>query len=256
MVKLAMMIPLRRCGSNAIRLRLAQNPQLFCPYPVHLIDMVESKYGDLENDLNYFSLVVDIVRLQTTSLVPWKGVEIFDPMDIYQSVCEKRPRGKTTVYGELLTRAGKKRGVDLVMDKSQDSVCDWRTWMELYPDIKFLDVVRDPRAQISSMNDAIIYDYDTCLNTQRWLKARNYAEEIRREFPGNILTIRFEDFIMEEEETLKKISEFFGVGFVKPTIQESEEAFKMANRSPLWASNSSEPDPTMFKKYQKKLSII
>ena len=35
-----MMIPLRRCGSHALRLRLNLSPQFYSPYPLHLVDMM------------------------------------------------------------------------------------------------------------------------------------------------------------------------------------------------------------------------
>jgi hypothetical protein len=254
MVGIGLMIPLRRCGSNAIRLRLAENPDIFCPYPIHLIDLDETKYGDLENDKHYFSLIVDILHLQATSLIPWKGIEPFDPHLIFQRVKDKNPRCKQTVYYEILHLAGKHKNVHFVMDKSQDSVEDWSIFIRLNPHFKFLDVVRDPRAQISSMNEAVIYDYETSLNTQRWLRGRRLVDEIREEYPQNILTIRFEDFILEEMLTMKKICQFFGIGYRETNILHSEEASRMAVRSPLWEKNHSNGDPTVFEKYKRLLT--
>lgn len=254
-MKIGLMVPLRRCGSNAIRLRLSMNPHLFCPYPCHLTDLDETMYGDLCIDSNYFSLIVDIIRLQSSTLIPWAGVSGFDPLKVFDWVKNKSPRSKTTVYMELLSRAGKKKGATFVMDKSQDSVSDWRTWVELDPTVKFLDVVRDPRAQISSMNQAVIYDYDTLLNTARWIRSRQYVDDIYKEFPNNILTIRFEDFIADEKGVVQKICDFFGVPFHDFSIGDSQEAFTMADRSPLWASNSSNPDPKVLKKYTKLLNV-
>ena len=47
-----MMIPLRRCGSHALRLRLNLSPQFYSPYPLHLVDMMPllPLYGDLRDD--------------------------------------------------------------------------------------------------------------------------------------------------------------------------------------------------------------
>lgn len=254
-MNLALMIPLRRCGSNAIRLRLSQHPSLFCPYPIHIADIEESKYGELSEDENYFRLIVDIIHLQSTSLVPWKGLSVFDPEEVMEWVKDKKPRSKNTIYTELLIRAGIQKEVSLVMDKSQDSVQDWRTWISLYPNIRFLDIVRDPRAQVSSMNEAIIYDYETTLNTQRWVKSRQYVDEINKEFPNNILTVRFEDFILDEVSSLNKIFNFFGVETLSSiSIFESQEAKKMSERSPLWSSNFSDPNPSVFEKFKKHLT--
>ena len=34
------MIPLRRCGSHAIRLRLNMSEEFYSPYPLHIIDIL------------------------------------------------------------------------------------------------------------------------------------------------------------------------------------------------------------------------
>lgn len=253
-MKFGMIVPLRRCGSNAIRLRLSMNPSLFCPYPLHLSDLDQSAYGNLEDDLNYFQMVVDIVRIQATSLVPWKDVPAFDPVDIFGSVRDRSPRSKHTIYLELLKRAGEQHQAQFVLDKSQDSVQDWREWIKLCPSIRFLDIIRDPRAQISSMNQSVIYDYETTLNTLRWIQSRKYVEEIIQEYPDQIMTVRFEDFIKDEEKTMKKICAFFEIPFYPAVIQDSTEATMMAGRSPLWESNRSSPDPNVLQKYKTFLS--
>lgn len=250
------MIPLRRCGSNAIRLRLDQHPNLFCPYPLHLVDLDESIYGNLEEDESYFSLITDIIHLQAQSLVPWKGIAPFEPSKIFQALKDQKPRSKTKVYSELLIQAGNQQNqCSFVMDKSQDSVKDWKEWKALYPEIRFLDIVRDPRAQISSMNEAVIYDYETSLNCLRWIQSRRWVDEIYTHCPDQILTIRFEDFIADENTTLKRIFDFFEVDTNTTTnIFISEEAKSMAERSPLWSSNYSAPEMSVLEKYKSKLS--
>jgi len=64
-----LMIPLRRCGSHALRLRLNFNPQFYSPYPLHIVDFMPllPLYGDLEDDHAYFRLVSDVVGLQAVS---------------------------------------------------------------------------------------------------------------------------------------------------------------------------------------------
>ena len=53
-----LMIPLRRCGSHALRLRLNFNADFYSPYPLHIVDFMPlvPLYGDLEDDRTYFRL--------------------------------------------------------------------------------------------------------------------------------------------------------------------------------------------------------
>ena len=64
--KPVLMIPLRRCGSHALRLRLNLNPEFYSPYPLHIVDFmpIVPLYGSLEDDRAYFRLVSDVVGLQ------------------------------------------------------------------------------------------------------------------------------------------------------------------------------------------------
>ena len=47
-----LMIPLRRCGSHALRLRLNASPSFHSPYPLHIVDFMPlvPMYGDLSDD--------------------------------------------------------------------------------------------------------------------------------------------------------------------------------------------------------------
>lgn len=256
-MKFVLMVPLRRCGSNAIRLRMNLHPDFYSPYPLHLCDLLErnrKKYSD--DELGHFQMVVDIVGLQKHSLVPWEDI-VFDPIDIYKSVKDK-PRNFYQIYWEMLSRVGKHRNVKVVMDKCQDSVCDFEEIIRLMPDITFIDVVRDPRAQISSMNEAIIYDFDTQLNTQRWVEARQWVDQIRSKYPDKILTIRYEDFILKHEETMRTICGFVGLSFDPDVldVEKSKEALIMSQTSPLWETNYNKPIPQYIDKFIKKLTPL
>ena len=90
----------------------------------------------------------------------------------------------------------------------------------------FLNVVRDPRAQIASMNKAIIHDFDTLLNAQTWLEAHRAADAVIKQYPQRTLTIRYEDFLANEEGVLRKVCEFFGIEFLPEMldVSHSQEA--------------------------------
>lgn len=248
-----MMVPLRRCGSNAIRLRLNLHPQFYSPYPLHVRDLEGKQYP--VGVQGHFQMVTDMVSLQKHSLVPWEDV-VFDPVDIYESIKDK-PASIYQVYWEMLRRVGVAKNVSVVMDKSQDSICDYEEIVRLFPDMLFLDVVRDPRAQVSSMNNAIIYDYETTLNTQRWVESRRWCDDLREKFPDKIMTIRYEDFIIHQEDTMREICLFLRVPFdpVVLNVEKSVEALHMSTLSPLWETNYSGPIPSYIEKYRKNLSL-
>ncbi len=252
-----LMIPLRRCGSHALRLRLNFSPDFYSPYPLHIVDFMPlvELYGDLSDDQAYFRMVVDVIGLQTASMVKWPDT-VLDPVEVFESI-KSEPRSIHRVVWELLFKAGLRKRAQVVMDKSLDSVHYADELISLFNDILFLNVVRDPRAQISSMNKAIIHDFDTLLNTLTWVKAYDASKKLAEKYPEQVLTIRYEDFVANQEAVLKGICKFFDIEYLPEMldINKSNEAIKISEMSALWESNSYQPLKANVDKFKKSLTI-
>lgn len=252
-----LMTPLRRCGSHALRLRLSANPVFFSPYPLHQVDFMPllKHYCDLSDDMNYFRLITDFIGFAHTSPVRWGCVE-WDPVHIFNSIKEEK-RSIHTISWTLLLSAGQRQGAKVCMCKSLDSVHYAEELMGLFDNILFLNVVRDPRDQVSSMNKSIIYHFDTYLNTKLWIKAYKKASELGKKYPDRVLTIRFEDFISDQEEVLRVICEFLDIEFLEDMLDLSNslEANDISKRSTLWESNQSAPIKANVGKFRRSLSM-
>jgi hypothetical protein len=251
-----LMTPLRRCGSHALRLRLNSNPDFYAPYPLHIVDFMPlvKGYGDLNDDRNYLQLVIDVIGLQTASMVKWPDV-VFDPPEVFNSIKDE-PRSVHRIVWELLFQSAAKKGAKVVMDKSLDSVHYADELVELFDDILFLNVVRDPRAQVNSMNRAIIHDFDTLLNAMTWARAYEAGKKLALKYPDRVLTIRYEDFVSNQEAVLRKICTFFGMEFFPAMldVSHSQEAQKIAVLSALWETNNKAPVPANVDKFKKTLT--
>lgn len=252
-----LMMPLRRCGSHALRLRLNNNSDFYAPYPLHIVDFMPlvELYGDLTNDTNYFQMITDVIGLQSGLMVKWPSI-VFDPVDIFNKIKDEQRSVHRIVY-ELLFEIGKSQGANVVMDKSLDSVFYAEELLELFPDMLFLNVIRDPRAQVSSMNKAIIHDFDTVLNTMSWVESYEKSINLTSKYPDKVLTIRYEDFVSNEDYTLNLICDFFGIPYSNKmsNIKTSDEASSIATRSSLWVSNSSSPIAANVDKFKKTLTM-
>ena len=252
-----LMIPLRRCGSHALRLRLNFNPDFYSPYPLHIVDFMPllPLYGDLADDRNYLQLVTDVVGLQAASMVKWPNVT-FKPADIFEAI-QGQTRSVHRIVWEMLLRAGEQHGALVVMDKSLDSVHYADELMALFPEFLFLNVVRDPRAQVASMNRAIIHDFDATLNAMTWVEAHRVGRALAERHPERVLTIRYEDFLSDQEQTLRKVCHFIGMEFLPEMLDVagSAEARQLAGMSDLWASNCFAPIPANKDKFKTQLSI-
>ena len=251
-----LMTPIRRCGSHALRLRLNLSPDFYSPYPLHIIDFMPlvELYGELNNDWSYFQLVLDLVGLQNATMIKWDGVAL-DPNKIFASIKDES-RSPHRIAWEMLFQAGKEHQAKVVMDKSLDNVYYADELIDLFDDMLFLNVVRDPRAQVNSINRAIIHDYDPILNTISWVKAHEQAHAIAKRYPDRILTIRYEDFLTNQEAVLDRVCQFLGIEFLDTMmdISGSNEAKNIAVLSALWQTNSSAPIPAYIDKFKQTMS--
>lgn len=250
-----MMMPLQHCGSHAIRLRLAQNPTFYSPHPLNIIDFMPlaEHYGELD-DAAYLQLVTDLVGLQNANLVKWPGVAV-DPLAVFDALAD-RPRSVHAAFWQIMMEAAGQQGGTVVMDKSCESVVYAQEYLSLLPDLLLLNVVRDPRAQVNSINRAIIHDFDSLLNAQRWVRAHDLATDLARRYPDRVLTIRYEDFVSTPEPVLREVCGFLGIEYLDAMLDvgSSKEASTIAKRSALWESNSKPPIPANIDKFTRQLS--
>jgi hypothetical protein len=188
-------------------------------------------------------------------MVKWKDV-VLDPVLLFERIQQREPNIHTVLW-QMLYTAAEQRKAQVVMDKSLDSVFYAEELLHVNPDMLFLNIIRDPRAQISSMNKAIIYDFNTLLNTQRWVKAYRKAREIEQKYPERTLTIRFEDFVVHQEEILRRICDFVGICFIPDMIKisQSQEATELSRLSNLWKNNGFDPIPSNINKFTKNLNF-
>ena len=251
-----MMIPLRRCGSHALRLRLNMAPQFYSPYPLHIVDFMPllPQYGDLRDDRHYFRLVTDLCGLQAVSMVKWPQIA-FDPVEIFEAI-RHQPRSIHRIHWELLLRAGEQHSASVTMDKSLDNVHYADELMTLFPDMLFVNVVRDPRAQVASMNRAIIHDFDSMLNAETWLAAHRAADHVLQRYPARVLTIRYEDFLSQQQATLEAVCSFLDIDFLPQMLDigTSQEAKQISQLSALWSSNCFPPIVANIDKFRQQLS--
>ncbi|MEL6495128.1 MAG: sulfotransferase [Cyanobacteria bacterium J06623_7] len=255
--KPVLMTPIRRCGSHALRLRLNATSDFYSPYPMHIVDFMPlvDLYGDLNNDESYFQLAIDLVGLQNATMVKWDGVAL-DPVKIFEAV-KNSPRSVHRIAWEMLFQAGQIHQAKVVMDKSLDNIYYASELIELFDDMLFLNVVRDPRAQVNSINKAIIHDYDSLLNAMSWVKAHQEARTLAENYPERVLTIRYEDFLTHQEATLRQVCQFLGIEFLDSMtdVGNSKEAKNISVLSALWETNSSAPIPAYIDKFKQCMSM-
>ncbi|MEO3786651.1 sulfotransferase [Actinocorallia sp. B10E7] len=108
-------------------------------------------------------------------------------------------------FGLYAEREGKSRWGD----KRPSYAYDLNALFQMFPDTKFVNVVRDPRACVLSMRKAWKIYGRLASATEVWDQTYQDVQNVMERFP--ILEIRYEDLLAEPEKTLLTICEFTGL---------------------------------------------
>jgi len=97
-----------------------------------------------------------------------------------------------------------------------------------FPEAKFIQWIRDPRDSIISGHTTddlrdfgIFYPATDDIRRQRAI-SWYYQYQIMKSTPepANVITIRFEDFVLKQEETLQRLEEFLGIQLARIVVRE------------------------------------
>ena len=157
-----------------------------------------------------------------------------------------------------LEKLGKTK--DMWGDKNNANTNYIKLLARLYPDAKFVHIVRDGRAVLSSykqLENIKKHKYAPDLPTETWRVAARWASTVSRcsfhldkHARGRYIVIRYEDLITEFESTVSSVCEFLDVDFEsdmekfyllnkKVDLEPSEYEWKKNTRNPIDKTNIS-----------------
>ena len=123
------------------------------------------------------------------------------------------------------------------LEKSPEHVYFLQDILRVNPDARVVELVRDPRAALSSrkhrrtdewldakeVQEQLTPDrstnYDTIIDSYMWKESIDSARDARQKFPGRVLTVRYEDMVGGPEATIQQICRFLDVPFRPEFLQ-------------------------------------
>lgn len=134
----------------------------------------------------------------------------------------------------------------LICDKSTAHIFHFEKILELYPEAKFIEIIRDGRDVVNSLIK-MPWRADGVLNNARyWVKHIKAGKKLKQSFAGKadrFLSIKYEDLMSHPHEILEKLSSFLGLEFNENILEtnicedevfpEWQSAWKSKSRSKL-----------------------
>jgi hypothetical protein len=125
-----------------------------------------------------------------------------------------------------------------------------------WPNSKFVHVVRDARAVVSSLIRSDQHRSNAYFASRRWINDVSAGLRLEQQFPGDMLLVRYEDLVREPEQELQKVCEHLGLdyeaGIASPQGNETGEYS-------TWYKNAHAlldrpPDPNRIDLWRKNLT--
>jgi hypothetical protein len=82
-----------------------------------------------------------------------------------------------------------------------------------YPGAKFIHVIRDPRAVVSSLIRSNVHHSNAYFAARRWLRDTSAGLRLEETYPDDVFALRYEHFILNTEALLRQVCDFLGVEF-------------------------------------------
>jgi len=166
-------------------------------------------------------------------------------------------------------------GCRLLSEKTPENVLVFSQLLELYPEIKCIHVVRDPRAVVASMLQVGVRAKNKGINTKEFASDITVAMQFARKcliegiaaekkYPNNILRVRYEDLVMNPENESRRICDFLGFMWSDQMLHPGsvkhlgEEAITK-NSKELWYTRDKyyrDPVTDEIDKWKAKLSTL
>jgi hypothetical protein len=244
-----------RSGSNLLRLILNAHSRIAIPHPPHIMKYLarlQERYGDLSADRNMRQLIADILTLIDAHIFPWDYD--LDADRLLSALTQRSTFGAVAAIYEHVQRAeGKARWGN----KSTFMVHYTAEVRSVYPDARFILLIRDPRDVAVSARRSVFSPCHPVLSAQLWAKQQAVGITLLDSLPSqSIHMLRYEDLLAAPDETIRSLCGFLDEDFEPGMLQffEGREAKKSAGLSESWGNTGRPVLKNNAGKFLKELS--
>ena len=244
-----------RSGSNLLRLILNAHSRIAIPHPPHIMRYLahlQEHYGDLSDDRNMRQLVADILTLIDAHIFPWEYN--LDADALVAAAPQRSSFGAVAaIYEHVREADGKARWGN----KSTFMVHYTAEVRSVYPDARFILLVRDPRDVAVSARKSVFSPCHPILSARLWAEQQMVGLSLVDSLPDETIhLLHYEALIGAPEQTVGALCDFLGEDFEPGMLQffKGREAKKSASLSESWGNTGRPVLTNNAGKFHKELS--
>lgn len=134
--------------------------------------------------------------------------------------------------------------------------------LKLFPEIKFIVLYRDPRAQVASVRKMVFASHFITVNALYWKKTQKKLIRLHKKYSKAVYLLPYEKMISENQMILKELSTFLGISYDEKMLhfqykrQEMEKIYAKNNEDiiKIGLSSLKEPDKNKISEWTTLLS--
>lgn len=241
-----------RSGTTLLQQMLDAHPEVAVAPETHFMRLfwnARDEYGDLAEDHNYQQLVDQIIALP-------EFLEMELNAQDFSEAAWHIKRNYAAIFQLLLGMFANRRGVNIVGEKTPNHVLYMPDIQKLFPDARFVHIVRDPRSVVNSWRSVPWSKGSVAGDAEMW---RYYVSAAQRKPPvenNKLFTLHYEKLVLEPENALRSLCQFIGLKFEPAMLNYHQNQTTLVNttREP-WKGNAVKPvNQASLTKWQKQLS--
>ncbi|MBC7460032.1 MAG: sulfotransferase [Thermoleophilia bacterium] len=123
-------------------------------------------------------------------------------------------------------------------DKTPPHIDHIEYLLEIFPDAKFVELVRDGRDVALSIMGLPFGGNNPYATGKRWASCVRKGAEARAEMPDRVVLVRYEDLVTQPEPEVRRVSEFLGIPYEDDMLHvEKTDITKLQKDQQQWFSN-------------------
>ncbi len=202
-----------RSGTTLLRLMLNAHSSVYIPDEMNYFHWM-----DLRTDLSSWRIprTDDRYRHLVRTYLHDRSRLFSDDLTMLEArILETPDRTLRGPYRTLLEHGMKQAGSDVWGEKTPRNLYFVDILHEMFPDGRFLHVIRDPRAVTHSMSTSPYYSNETVFNALNWRRSiRRGVQLLHQHVPRDrYRTVRYEDLVQAPEASVKAICSFLELSF-------------------------------------------
>lgn len=247
-----------RSGSNLITKMADSHPQVCGPSPAHIIRTFSQnllRYGNLDRDENWNSLLTDVVDVLNNQLGKWKSS--WEVEQINRNISERSLAAVIHFIFEAEARLNDKYHVFIKENKIYNYIA---YILAAFPESRFVYLVRDPRDMALSWKRSANHPGSVLRGANIWKEDQSKCMVLYGYLleTNKILLLRYEDLIENPEKQMARLCTFMQLPYSPNMIKFHEQDLTVTNANLIkdWENLGKPVLNTNKLKYKSALSEL